>query len=100
MKNTTKTSLSGLTIMFFIFLTLKLAEIGVVKDWSWLAVTSPIWIPLAIGFGFVCVFMPFYIFLKSKSRDAKKTEEKILEDAEIDYNERLREMARRRGIIK
>ena len=33
-----------LTILFLIFLTLKLAGIGVVATWSWWAVTSPLWI--------------------------------------------------------
>jgi len=33
-----------LTILFLIFLTLKLAGVGVVATWSWWAVTSPLWI--------------------------------------------------------
>ena len=33
-----------LSILFLIFLTLKLAGIGVVATWSWWAVTSPLWI--------------------------------------------------------
>lgn len=33
-----------LTILFLIFLTLKLAGVGTVATWSWLAVTSPLWI--------------------------------------------------------
>lgn len=32
-----------LTILFLIFLTLKLAGVGTVATWSWLAVTSPLW---------------------------------------------------------
>lgn len=36
------------TILFLIFLTLKLAEIGPVQYWSWWWVTSPLWIPLLI----------------------------------------------------
>jgi hypothetical protein len=35
-------------ILFLIFLTLKLAEIGPVQYWSWWWVTSPLWIPLII----------------------------------------------------
>ena len=34
------------TILFLIFLTLKLGGWGVVATWSWWWVTSPIWIPL------------------------------------------------------
>ena len=33
-----------LSILFLIFLTMKLAGIGVVATWSWWAVTSPLWI--------------------------------------------------------
>ena len=36
------------TILFLIFLTLKLAEVGPVAKWSWWWVTSPLWIPLAL----------------------------------------------------
>jgi hypothetical protein len=35
-------------IIFLVFLTLKLAEIGPVQYWSWWWVTSPLWIPLII----------------------------------------------------
>ena len=36
------------TVLFLIFLTLKLAEVGPVADWSWWWVTSPLWIPVAL----------------------------------------------------
>jgi len=36
------------TVLFLIFLTLKLAQIGEVANWSWWWVTSPLWIPLLI----------------------------------------------------
>ena len=32
-----------LTILFLIFLTLKLAGVGTVATWGWWAVTSPLW---------------------------------------------------------
>ena len=35
-------------VMFLLFLSLKLAELGVVKDWSWWKVTSPLWIALIV----------------------------------------------------
>ena len=38
------------TILFLIFLTLKLGGWGVVATWSWWWVFSPIWIPIAIIF--------------------------------------------------
>ena len=38
-----------LGILGLIFVTLKLAEIGVVATWSWWWVLSPFWIPIAIA---------------------------------------------------
>ena len=35
------------TLLFLIFLTLKLAEIGPVQYWSWWWVTAPLWLPVA-----------------------------------------------------
>jgi membrane protein YdbS with pleckstrin-like domain len=49
--NNKKTTTGGLgigTVLFLIFLTLKLAEVGPVAQWSWWWVTSPLWIPLAL----------------------------------------------------
>jgi ABC-type antimicrobial peptide transport system permease subunit len=46
-----RTGTNGLgigTVLFLIFLTLKLAEVGPVAQWSWWWVTSPLWIPLAL----------------------------------------------------
>ena len=39
------------TLLFLIFLVMKLAEIGSVANWSWWWVTSPLWIPVAIVVG-------------------------------------------------
>lgn len=39
--------------LFLIFLTLKLAGVGVVAAWSWVWVFSPLWIPLAIFLAFL-----------------------------------------------
>jgi len=36
------------TLLFLIFLTLKLAEVGPVQYWSWWWITSPLWIPLSV----------------------------------------------------
>ena len=49
--NDKKATTGGLgigTILFLIFLTLKLAEVGPVAKWSWWWVTNPLWIPLAL----------------------------------------------------
>jgi hypothetical protein len=44
-----KKSLPIFTILFLIFLILKLAEIGQVATWSWWWVTAPLWMPLIAG---------------------------------------------------
>ena len=44
-----------LGILGLIFVTLKLAEIGVVATWSWWWVLSPFWVPLAIVLGIFAV---------------------------------------------
>ena len=36
------------TLLFLVFLTLKLAEVGPVQYWSWWWVTAPLWFPLAL----------------------------------------------------
>jgi hypothetical protein len=36
------------SIIFVVFLVLKLAGIGEVANWSWWWVTSPLWIPLVL----------------------------------------------------
>ncbi len=45
-KNSSSTSIGLGTILFVIFLVMKLAKIGDVADWSWWWVTSPLWIPI------------------------------------------------------
>lgn len=48
MENNKSNSSLGLgTVLFLIFLTLKLAQIGPVQYWSWWWVFSPIWIPIS-----------------------------------------------------
>ena len=61
MSNNNSSSSSGgvglLGLTFIVFLILKLAEIGQVKDWSWWWVTCPLWIVpailIAIGLGWI-----------------------------------------------
>ena len=51
MSNTTKTVSNGIGLggwIFLIFLTLKLAEIGPVAEWSWWWITAPLWIPFGV----------------------------------------------------
>lgn len=51
-----------LTILFLIFLTLKLAGVGVVATWSWLAVTSPLW----IGSILIILLFAFVVWAEKK----------------------------------
>ena len=56
-KETTTFNSSLLTILFVVFLVLKLTgEI----DWSWWWVTSPLWIPVAAIFALIIIAIVFY----------------------------------------
>jgi hypothetical protein len=46
--NTTSGGFGLGVIIFLIFLTLKLAEIGPGQYWSWWWITAPLWIPFAM----------------------------------------------------
>jgi len=63
MEKNSKSASFGLgTILFLIFLTLKLAGIGEVATWSWWWVTSPLWIPLVFALAiFVVIGIGIYI---------------------------------------
>lgn len=45
------------TLLFLIFLVMKLAGIGSVANWSWWWVTAPLWIPAAIVIGFALLIV-------------------------------------------
>ena len=55
MSNSKKKSLPLFTILFLIFLTLKLAGVGEVAAWSWWWVTAPLWMPFTVGIAIVGV---------------------------------------------
>jgi hypothetical protein len=50
MEKKTNKSLGIAGIIFLIFLILKLSDAGVVANWSWRWVTSPLWIPFCVAF--------------------------------------------------
>ena len=52
------------TIVFLIFLIMKLAEIGQVANWSWWWVTSPLWIPLSMILALSLLVVIIKIFFK------------------------------------
>jgi hypothetical protein len=73
--NKEKNNSIGLTtILFLIFLVMKLGKIGDVANWSWWWVTSPLWIPITLILAILTiVFTPIlvilfikYIYLKIK----------------------------------
>lgn len=56
--NNKKVSGNGIglgTVLFLIFLTLKLAEVGQVATWSWWWITSPLWIPIVLVLGIAVI---------------------------------------------
>lgn len=54
------------TILFIIFLVLKLAEIGTVATWSWWWVTAPLWIPFAFGVSIFLIMFIVGVFIAMK----------------------------------
>jgi hypothetical protein len=67
MANNSSTS-SGIgcgTLVFLIFLTLKLAGIGQVAEWSWWWVSSPLWIPIVLVLCFAILAFLYVVFLKA-----------------------------------
>ena len=56
------------TVLFLVFLTLKLAEVGPVQYWSWWWVTSPLWIPLALVLVVLAVIGIITLVAVKKSR--------------------------------
>ena len=61
-------SLSGM--IFLLLLTFKLAEIGVVKDWSWWAVTSPIWFPVFLLVS-ILILEAIVVYIRMKIRQKR-----------------------------
>ena len=58
-----KTASNGIglgTLIFLVFLTLKLAGIGEVANWSWWWVTSPLWIPALLVLAIAAVAVTVY----------------------------------------
>jgi hypothetical protein len=47
------------TILFLIFLVLKLTGVGSVATWSWWWVLSPLWIPIVVVLGILLCALAF-----------------------------------------
>ena len=90
---TQSTSIGLGSLIFIVFLTLKLAEIGPVAKWSWWWVTSPLWIPIALffiilGIGFLVIVSATLLGInKKKKLEVKKSRwETKLEQIKKDLN--------------
>lgn len=57
-------SIGLLNLLGLIFVTLKLAGIGAVANWSWWAVLSPFWIPVAIAVVLILFLVTLGLFSK------------------------------------
>ena len=66
---------SFLSILFLVFLVLKLTN---VIDWSWWWVTAPLWIPIIIFLCFVGGLYAFYQILKHYNKNKLKNFRKNL----------------------
>lgn len=47
-----------LGMLAIVFIALKLGEVGVVADWSWVWVLSPLWLPLAVVLAVLLICAP------------------------------------------
>lgn len=56
------------TILFLIFLTLKLAEVGPVQYWTWWWVTSPLWIPVVAVVITLCIIGLFTLIVNQHDK--------------------------------
>lgn len=103
----TKTGFGIGTVLFLIFMTLKLAELGVVAKWSWWWVTSPLWIQVllvvAIIIGYVLIGIIAALLRRRKTnqalrRFAEKTESNTFSTPKVsNFQKRLEEMAKQKN---
>lgn len=89
-----------LGLVFIVFLFLKLAEIGAVADWSWWAVTAPLWVPaglVAIIAVAALVVWAVGLAFESKQARARRKARAALFDLRDDRLERPYPFGRSRG---
>ena len=58
-------SIGLLNLLGLIFVTLKLAGVGAVASWSWWAVLSPFWVPIAIAIVLILFIVALSLFSKN-----------------------------------
>lgn len=67
MANSSSSASGGISLLglvFIVFLTLKLAEIGTVATWSWWWVTAPLWGPLVFVLVIIAIAALIYGMVK------------------------------------
>lgn len=65
----------GLTgMVFIVFLVMKLAEIGQVKDWSWWWVTAPLWGAFLLVVAILLIMLIVYLIVLMMKRDKSPVE--------------------------
>lgn len=84
--------LSLAAVVFVVFLILKLAEIGVVANWSWWWVTCPLWGSLVIAVPLVVMY--FIGIHQVKSRIAQRKAEPPTVRKKSRFQQRLAEVQR------
>ena len=57
-------SIDLLNLLGLIFVTLKLAGVGAVANWSWWAVLSPFWVPIALAVVLILFLVTLGLFSK------------------------------------
>lgn len=79
-KQTTSSSGSFCTLLFFVFLFCKLAKVTAIATWSWWWVTAPLWIGAAFGLTIAAVagiiFLIAYLYEEYQVSVLKKEREK------------------------
>lgn len=57
-----------LSLLLLLFVGLKLADIGLVADWSWWLVMAPLWLPIALFVAAAVIGFGIAAYLDSKGR--------------------------------
>jgi len=52
-----QTGVSIFTLLFIIFVILKLTGTSQVASWSWIWVTSPLWLPFVVALGLLIIIL-------------------------------------------
>jgi small Trp-rich protein len=97
-KQTVTGGISTLGLLGVVFITLKLAEIGVVAKWSWWWVTAPFWGLFALAIVLLIAFFTFIFFVelykgyKIKKQIKRIQKENDLLKAAIDAADKIKSL--------